>query len=153
MLTLPPTALKLEIPHAPAFPKPLQPTSSRNWTIKPLFDPEIRSYNRMLRCLDASIRTDSDSALVLTLDLKYYDPSPSPKRCVKILLGNIGVTTNVETADSGNGSTSVWGVLPGVALKEGLPVTLQVLEDDCLERDKLPIGVVSLGPVQTAGMC
>jgi hypothetical protein len=148
-LTMSSAAPETLIPLSPTLPVH-DATEPRKWTLRPSFDPLDRSQNRMLQCLRAEIAIDMEASPVIILDVKCYEANP-PESCVKILLGNTGMTTRVQAAECGKGITNVWATVPGAALKEGLAVTLQILSEDIV-RDQLVIGVVQVASPPSTGV-
>ena len=138
------------IPLSPTLPVH-DATASRKWTLRPSFDPLDRSYNRLLQCLRAEIAIDREESPVIILEIKCYEANPSGS-CVKILLGNIGISTSVQPSECGEGVTKAWAAVPGAALREGLAVTLQVLSDDIV-CDQLVIGIVQVASPPITGVC
>lgn len=136
------------VPHSPA--PPVSDTSTpRVWSLYPVYDPLVCSPHGTIRCLKTEVATTPEAALTIALDIEYSDPDLSENACVKLILGDIDLSTNVQASEGGHGTISVRTTVPGAALKEDLLLTLRVLSDG-LVRDQLDIGIVHLADAQGA---
>ncbi|KAG8833651.1 hypothetical protein FRC17_010316 [Serendipita sp. 399] len=116
-------------------------TKPDNWSFTSSFDPSALSQNESLQCLRVELATNSEQALVVILDIRYFGLEDQDGLKVKIVVGGMGINTTVASATHDK-PTSLWGVLPKNLLSHRLDITLQVVTGENDVRDELEIGAV-----------